>query len=261
MQAMSYSSASDSKQRFSSRVDAYVAARPRYPREVIDVLQKAIGLKPSWQIIDVGSGTGISSELFLANSNPVTAVEPNAAMRSAAEKSLARYPHFKSVDASAEATTLPDKSADLIVAAQAFHWFDISATRAEFKRILRPGGWALLMWNDRQLGGTPFLEAYEKLLLTYGTDYKKIRHNNVGPKELDPFFGPAGFQTARLPNHQHLDFDGLRLRLLSSSYIPPEDDARYEPMLAELREMFDRYNAGGRVTIEYQTELFYGRLV
>jgi len=253
--------AADSKERFSSRVDAYVAARPRYPRETIEVLQKAIDLEPSWQIVDVGSGTGISSELFVANGNPVTAVEPNAEMRNAAEKSLSRYPHFKSINASAEATTLPDKSADLIVAAQAFHWFDIAATRKEFLRILRPGGWALLMWNDRKLGGTPFLEAYEKLLLTYGTDYTKIRHNNVGPKELDPFFGPAGFQTAHLPNYQHLDFAGLRLRLLSSSYIPHEGDSRYEPMLAELRDMFDRYNAEGRVTIEYKTELFFGQLI
>jgi SAM-dependent methyltransferase len=258
---MSYSSAPDSKTRFSSRVDAYVAARPRYPREVIDLLHNAIGLQPSWQIVDVGGGTGISSELFLANGNPVTAVEPNADMRNAAEKSLASYPHFKSIDASAEATTLPDKSADLIVAAQAFHWFDIPATRKESLRILRPSGWALLMWNDRQLGGTPFLEAYEKLLLTYGTDYTKIRHNNVGPKELDPFFGPAGFQTAHLPNHQHLDFAGLQLRLLSSSYIPQQTDPRYEPMLAELRDMFDRYNTGGQITIEYKTELFFGQLI
>jgi SAM-dependent methyltransferase len=253
--------APDSKQRFSSRVDAYVAARPRYPREVIDHLRSAIGLQSSWQVVDIGSGTGISSELFLQNGNPVTAVEPNTDMRRAAEKSLQQYPQFKSIDASAEVTTLPDHSADLIVAAQAFHWFDIAATRQEFIRILRPGGWALLMWNDRQLGGTPFLEAYEKILLTYGTDYKKVRHNNVGEKELAPFFGAAGFQAAHLPNHQHLDFAGLRLRLLSSSYIPHEGDPRYEPMLAELRAIFDRCNADGRVTIEYQTELFYGQLV
>lgn len=257
---MTYSSAPDAKQRFSSRVDAYVAARPRYPREVIDCLKGKIGLNPSWQIVDVGSGTGISSELFLANGNPVIAVEPNAEMRQAAEKLLAGQDKFRSIDGSAEATTLQDKSADLIVAAQAFHWFDLGGARKEFIRLLRPGGWALLMWNDRKLGGTPFLEAYEKLLLTYGTDYTKIRHNNVGEKELAPFFGPAGFQSAELPTQQHLDFTGLRLRLLSSSYIPQEGDARFQPMLGELRDMFDRYSTSGQVTIEYRTELFFGRL-
>src|SRR5205809_3524026 len=116
---MPHSSAADSKERFSSRVDAYVAARPRYPREVIEYLQREIALTPAWQIVDVGSGTGISCELFLENGNPVTAVEPNAAMRAAAEKSLARFAEFRSVNGSAEATGVPDGCADLVVAAQA----------------------------------------------------------------------------------------------------------------------------------------------
>src|SRR6185436_5087545 len=137
MQKQMADSSLDSKNRFSSRVDAYVAARPRYPREVIDHLNAAIGLTPDWHIVDLGSGTGISCELFLANGNPVTGVEPNAAMRAAAEKSLEKFASFRSIDASAEATTLPDTSADLVVAAQAFHWFDIPAARRETERILR----------------------------------------------------------------------------------------------------------------------------
>jgi SAM-dependent methyltransferase len=253
-------SSHDSKNRFSSRVDAYVAARPRYPRAVIDHLNTAIGLTPGWKIVDLGSGTGISCELFLANGNPVTGVEPNAAMRSAAEASLRGYASFTSVNASAEATTLVDHSTDLVVAAQAFHWFDIPSTRKEVLRILRPDGWALLMWNNRQMGGTPFLEAYEKLLIDFGTDYLKIRHNNIGDAELRAFFGPAGWQTATFPNHQHLDWPGLTNRVLSSSYIPQPGDPRHEPMLEQLRAAFDRHHdAEDRVTIEYQTELFYGR--
>jgi SAM-dependent methyltransferase len=253
-------SSPDSKNRFSSRVDAYVAARPRYPREVIDYLKSAIGLTSQWQIVDLGSGTGISCELFLENGNPVTAVEPNAAMRSAAEKSLRGFASFTSVNGAAEATTLPDHCADLVVAAQAFHWFDIPATRKEVVRILRPNGWTLLMWNNRKLGGTPFLEAYEQLLITFGTDYLKIRHNNIGDAELSAFFGAGRWETATFPNDQHLDWDGLRNRLLSSSYIPQPGDARHEPMLRRLREIFERHHdAQDRVTIEYQTELFYGR--
>src|SRR5688572_26148695 len=156
-------SSRDPKERFSSRVDAYVAARPRYPQQVIDHLTAEIGLRPDWHIVDLGSGTGISCELFLQNGNTVTGIEPNAAMRAAAEESLRVFAKFRSVDASAESTTLPAGCADLVVAAQAFHWFDIPAARRETLRILRPapaagGGWALLMWNDRKLHGTPFLE-------------------------------------------------------------------------------------------------------
>jgi SAM-dependent methyltransferase len=249
-------SSHDPKERFSSRVDAYVAARPRYPREVIDHLITAIGLRPDWDVVDLGSGTGISCELFLAHGNRVTGVEPNDAMRAAAEQSLRVFAKFRSVSGSAESTTLPDACADLVIAAQAFHWFDIAGARRETLRILRPDRWALLMWNNRRLGGTPFLEAYENLLISLNTDYLKIRHNNIGDDQLRQFFGaPAGWQTATFPNHQHLDWDRLRARVLSSSYVP-QDDPR---VIERLREIFDRHNQQGRVTIEYQTELFYGQ--
>jgi SAM-dependent methyltransferase len=252
-------STDDPKQRFSSRVDAYVAARPRYPREIIDHLRESIGLTPQWTIADIGSGTGISCELFLDNGNQVIGIEPNAPMRAAAEKSFAQTANFRSVNASAEATTLPDQSVDLIVAAQAFHWFDIDAARRECLRILRPGGWALLMWNDRNVGGTPFHQAYEKLLIDFGTDYLKIRHKNIAETDIARFFGSSGYRRAVFPNHQHLDFPRLRSRLLSSSYVPQENDPRHAPMLAELERIFAAQNRDGRVTIEYQTELSYGQ--
>jgi SAM-dependent methyltransferase len=250
-------SSHDSKQRFSSRVEAYVAARPRYPRAVIDHLKGAIGLTPDWQIVDLGSGTGISCELFLANGNPVTGVEPHAAMRAAAEESLRGFAKFRSINGSAEATTLPDACADLVLAAQAFHWFDIPAARREAIRILRPGGHALLMWNDRQLGGTAFLEAYENLLLTFGTEYLKVRHNNIVDAHIGAFFGAGGFQSADFANEQRLDWPGLRSRLLSSSYVPQDN----QQVIDHAREIFDRHHDGdGYVTMRYRTTLFYAPL-
>ena len=252
-------SSHDPKERFSSRVDAYVAARPKYPPEIVPHLRDAIGLTRDWHIVDLGSGTGISCEPFLQNGNPVTGVEPNAAMRAAAEQSLRAFASFTSVNGAAEATTLSDACCDLVVAAQAFHWFDIPQARRETLRILRPAGYALLMWNDRKIGGTPFLHAYEELLIAFGTDYLNIRHNNITDAELRAFFG-SSWRTATFPNHQHLDWPVLRSRLLSSSYTPPPGDPRHEPMLARLREIFhDHHDAHGCVTIEYQTELFYAR--
>lgn len=249
----------DSKERFSSRVDAYVKARPRYPRAVLEHLGNAIGFDPLWHVVDVGSGTGISCELFLANGNAVTGVEPNAAMRRAAKQSLGGYSRFRSVAGSAEATTLADGVADLVVAAQAFHWFDIDETRREFRRILRPGGYALLMWNDRRLDGTPFLEGYERLLRKFGTDYLAVRHNNVGDAHFRAFFG-GHFESATLPNAQHLDYAGLEARLLSSSYTPAAGDPRHDPMLSALRELFEQYSENRQVTIEYDTRLFFAAL-
>lgn len=249
----------NSKVRFSDRVEAYVAARPCYPRAVIEHLTQSIGLTPAWQVVDVGAGTGISSELFLQNGNPVTAVEPNAPMRAAAEQSLRGFANFKTVDGSAEHTTLPSAFADLVIAAQAFHWFDLRSARREFARILKPGGYALLIWNNRKMTGTPFLEGYEALTLKYGSDYLKIRHHNVTDVQLREFFaGP--YQTARFPNTQQLDFPGLRNRLLSSSYIPQPGHPQHQSLLDDLRDLFDRTRVAAHVTIDYDTELYYAPL-
>jgi SAM-dependent methyltransferase len=250
----------DSKQRFSSKVEQYVKYRPGYPAEVLDFLRERIGLVPSWTVADVGSGTGISTKLFLDAGNTVFAVEPNREMREAAERLLTGYAKFHSVDGSAEHTTLAPASCDLLVAGQAFHWFDAVATRAEFVRILKPGGWVLLMWNVRRTSGSPFLEEYEQMLLTYGTDYAKVRHENVNAQALTEFFGAASYQSARFDNQQVFNYDGLQGRLLSSSYIPAAGQPGYNEMLVELRQIFNRSQTAGKVTIPYDTEVHLGRV-
>src|SRR5215813_11661600 len=176
-------------ERFSTRVDNYVRYRPGYPAEIIDLLTASCGLTPQSLIADIGSGTGKSAEIFLANGNVVFGIEPNEGMRTAAETILGKNPNFRSVNATAEATTLPESSVDLITAGQAFHWFDLEKTKPEWVRILKPGGWAVVIWNERRLDTTPFLRDYEALLLKYGTDYQNIRHENaVGG--LNGFFAP-----------------------------------------------------------------------
>jgi SAM-dependent methyltransferase len=257
----------DSTHRFSDRVENYVRYRPGYPPEVIDVLARETGLAPDAEVADVGSGTGISSELFLRNGNTVFGVEPNAGMREAAERLLAAYPRFHSVPARAEATTLRDSSVDYVTAGQAFHWFDPQLARAEFARILRPDGWTVLLWNARRLDSTPFLREYEALLERYGTDYRQVRHQNLDVQRLRVLFdGELGnaFQLRKLYNQQRFDFDGLRGRLLSSSYTPTASHPGYAPMLRELRRIFDEHAGGGvdgaSVAIEYDTEIYFGHL-
>src|SRR3954453_5767739 len=182
----------DATRRFSDRVEHYVKYRPGYPPAVLPYLREQAGLTEASVVADVGSGTGFSSVPFLENGNVVFAVEPNAEMRRAAERLLAHYPGFRSVDGTAEATTLADRSVDLVVAGQAFHWFDPPRAAAEFRRVLRPGGRVVLMWNTRKVGGSAFLEDYERLLMKFGTDYAAVRHDRVDEKRFDAFFaGPA----------------------------------------------------------------------
>jgi SAM-dependent methyltransferase len=224
---------------------------------VIEVLREKVGLGGPWVVCDVGSGTGFSTELFLDAGNEVYAVEPNDAMRAAAERRLGSRAGFHSIAGTAERTGLASESVDLVVAAQAFHWFDARAARAELGRILRSPRWAALLWNTRHEDATPFLHGYESLLRTHGTDYSQVRHDWRRAGALEEFF-PEGFERAVLPNEQVLDYEGLRGRLGSSSYVPPPGDPRHEAMLADLRTLFEAHEEAGTVRMTYDCEVLTG---
>jgi ubiquinone/menaquinone biosynthesis C-methylase UbiE len=245
-------------ERFSNRVENYVKYRPDYPPQVLDVFRDRMNLQKSSIVADIGAGTGISSKMFLENGNFVCAVEPNATMREAAKEFLKDFPRFRIIEGTAENTNLPDASVDFVVAAQAFHWFDREKTRAEFRRVLRRNGYAALIWNERQLDTNDFLREYENLLRKYGTDYEKVRHDNIEEKILQDFF-QAGFERQTFKNAQTVDFEGLKGRMLSASYIPTEADAAFEPLIADLRRLFAKYAESGKIQILYDTNVFYSR--
>jgi SAM-dependent methyltransferase len=250
----------NSTKRFSNRVDHYIKYRPTYPRELLTFLESAISLTPQKIIADIGSGTGISTRLLLSHGNPVYAIEPNAEMRAAAEAALGTNPNFHSVDASASATSLAPSSVDVVTAMQAFHWFEPLAAREEFSRILKSGGWVVLVWNDRRTTDSAFLKAYEALLLEFATDYRHVRSEHPSNETFNQFFAPAGYGEHALANEQAFDFDGLAGRLLSSSYAPAQGHPGHEPMMAELRRIFERHQAGGVVRFIYDTRIYYGHV-
>jgi SAM-dependent methyltransferase len=248
----------DSTERFSDRVANYVRYRPAYPEAMVETLRVRTGLTPQARVADLGSGTGISAEPFLRAGCTVYAVEPNAEMRAAAESRHGANPRFHSVAATAEATGLPASSTDLVVAGQAFHWFDVPRVRAETLRILRSGGHAALFWNVRRTDSSPFLRDYEELLLAFGTDYARVRHENVGPDTLAAFFGSRRYHSASFANEQSFGIEGLIGRTLSASYMPAPGHPRHPEMLERLEAVFHRHAQGGRVRFEYDTELFFG---
>lgn len=252
--------AMDSTQRFSNRVEDYVRYRPGYPREIVDVLREECGLTPESVVVDVGSGTGMLTQLFLENGNVVYGVEPNGAMREAGELFLEKYRYFSSVAATAEATTLPDASADLVVAGQAFHWFDRAAARREFLRILKPQGWASLIWNERAVQATLFMAEYEKLLQRHGTDYSTVQHVYSEQAGLDKFYAPSEVRTREFENEQRVDWDGLKGRLMSASYAPKPGDPKHEPMIKDFEKLFAAHQTDGKVLILYRTRVYFGQL-
>ncbi len=246
--------------RFSDRAEDYAKYRPHYSHDVVDALRQACGLTSQHLLADIGCGPGMLAEIFLDNGNRVIGVEPNREMREAGEKYLSGYPNFSMLEGSAEDTTLSEASVDFVLAGQAFHWFRPPETRVEFARILKPSGWAVLVWHDRDIDATPFLRAYEAFLRRHANDYEQVTHKYLASYEaLQRFYAPNEVQIIKQHNEQRLDFDGLRGRLLSSSYIPKSGE-KHEAMLDALPKLFSDHAVGDRVVLEYDTKIYYGHL-
>jgi SAM-dependent methyltransferase len=248
----------DPKQRFSDRVADYVRYRPSYPSALLDLLRGECSLRPGHVIADIGSGTGFLSELFLKNGNRVYGIEPNEPMRRAGEEYLASYDGFSSIEGSAEATTLDDASVDFVTAGQSFHWFEPDSARREFARILKPGGWMVIAWNDRRMEEAPFTRDYENLLERFGIDYKKVKDSYPEADRIRGFL--STFSQRDLPNFQILDWESLSGRLRSSSFTPTESHPTFAPMMEELRKLFDAYQQDGKVRMDYFTRIYYGQV-
>ena len=247
----------DPKERFSTRAENYAKYRPGYPRGVLELLRAKCGLTQSSVVADVASGTALLSELFLRNGNRVYGVEPNDGMREAGERYLAGYPLFTSVRGTAEETTLDGGSVDLVVVGHAFHWFDVRRTREEFSRVLRPGGSAVLLWNELRHGASSFMDAYERLIRRHKTQEYEDFDREEG---IRAFFDPEPFAERIFRHSQSFDLEGLRGRLLSSSYVPDAGQPGHEAMMRELEDVFRAHARGGEVAFEHETLAYYGRL-
>lgn len=259
----------DTLNRFSNRVENYVRYRPSYPMEIVPFLKEEGILTSESVIADIGSGTGISAEMFLKNGNVVYGVEPNKEMRDAAQKLLKTYTNFCSMNATAEGTMLPTEEIDLIISGQAFHWFDKQKSKIEFERILKPEGYVVLMWNDRRTDRTTFLQAYEAFIKKFAIDYLEVNHKNIDEASFNDFYdcpneeaglGKENYKMKSFDNFQYLDLDGLKGRILSSSYMPDRGHKNFDNMMREMENVFNRFQENGKVTIEYDTKIYYGKL-
>ena len=244
----------DATTRFTPRVDNYRHYRPGYPRGILALLERECGLTPRAAVADVGCGTGLLAQLFLGYGCEVWGVEPNAGMRAAAEELFAGEGGFHSVNGRAESTTLPDASFDFVTAGQAFHWFDAAAARPEFQRIVKPGGWLVLVWNERHRS-PGFMADYEEVIRDYAPEKTRIDESAI-----DLVFGGRGWGLAQFANHQRLDLAGLQGRMASSSYAPLPGAPGYQPLMDALERLFGKHQEEGQVTLAYDTKVYWGCL-
>lgn len=244
------------KERFSNRVADYVRYRPSYPQEIIDTITEYYNVTGNGVIADIGAGSGIFSSLLLKNSFNVMAVEPNEAMRGYAEAFLGRHSNYRSINGSAEKTTLEDSSVDAITVAQAFHWFETESAVKEFRRILKKNGVLFLIWNDRKTDDGGFHEEYHDMVIRHCRDYCETTHKRFFGDRLKEIFTGCTIEEHHFDNHQVFDFNSLLGRLMSSSYSPKESDENYAPLVEELKELFGRHQKDGSIQIDYDCTMF-----
>jgi|ERR1017187_8129717 SAM-dependent methyltransferase len=243
----------DPTRRFSVRVDAYARYRPSYPAAVTALAERECGLRAGHAVADIGCGTGLLARLFLERGCHVFGVEPNSEMRDAGRKALAGLARFQAIDGRAEATTLATASVDLVTAGQAAHWFDADLARAEFGRIRKPGGWLMLVWNERKRE-PGFMSEYEALIARHAPEQARIDTQRIAR-----LFGGSGWRMARFDHQQTLDAEGLRGRVASSSYTPLPGTGALTALMAEVDGVFARHQQDGCVKVKYDTEVYYGR--
>ncbi len=247
----------DSTKRFSNKVEDYIKYRPDYPPEVLSYLRKRTGLSQTFTVADIGAGTGIFTKHLLNLECKVYAIEPNTEMREAADAMLKEtYPNYTSINAPASNTTLADHTIDLIVCAQAFHWFNTEEARIEFHRILKPSAQAVLIWNNRQVNTDNFSKDYDQLLREKSVDYNEVNHQKLSPADFEAFFKEGKYERVVFPSYQEFDEAGFLGRANSSSYVPSED-AAFQQLL---KDVFQRHQVNGTVKFYYDTEVYTGEV-
>lgn len=255
------SEAVHSAERFTPCVEYYDKFRPNYPPEIVKFIAEAAGIGPGDPVADVGAGTGIFTQKLLDAGFEVYAVEPNQAMRAASVLRFQNGESVFSIDGSAENTNLENGQVKLVTCAQSFHWFDPIIAKKEFSRICQSGSRAALIWNKRKTDGSRFSREYEKLLNDFCPEYKKTGAFDVErDMGITNFFSDEGFEHKTFYNDQQLDFEGLKGRLLSSSYCIRPGHPKFDEMINRLRGIFERRNFNGIIKVKYNTHVFIGKM-
>jgi SAM-dependent methyltransferase len=247
--------------KFDGMGHSYAQYRPSYPKEFIDFLYSEVGVNAESIIADIGSGTGILTRQLLDRRSKVFAVEPNNDMRAIAEAELTDYKGYVSINGTAEETTLGDHYVDYITVAQAFHWFDRLRFKTECRRVLKPAGRAILVWNSRD-EASALIRENEKIIKEYCPDYSGFSGGMSFDEDNNDFnaFFDGKYDVRIFQNDLSFDKQGFIGRNLSGSYAPKENENGYAAYIAALGELFDKYNNNGNLIMPNLTRSYVGKV-
>lgn len=243
-------------EKFTGKADVYEESRPSYPHQLIEMLYTKYGFSENSIIADIGSGTGKFAKLLLEMGSKVYCVEPNADMRAAAEKELQAYNGFELINSGAENIDLGNSSCDFVTAAQAFHWFDTLRFKAECRRILRSGGKAVLIWNNRDNEQDCTKECYN-VFKEFCPEFKGFSGGGRYSESIDIMFD-GDYEKEELENPIYFNRRQFINRGLSASYSLTEKDGRFDEYIKALGRVFDKYEANGILEMRNFTRAYIG---
>lgn len=242
---------------FNRKGDVYAKARPAYPANLFSYLLERGIIHADCTAADIGSGTGIFTLQLAPFVKKIYAVEPNADMRAEAEAAFASCGNVISVSATAEQTTLAEHSVNVITVAQAFHWFDRKAFRAECQRILASNGNVLLIWNDRDTD-SPIIQDNFAVNTRFCPRFRGSSNGISFDKASFADFFAVSPEVTRFDNSLIYDRDAFVLRNLSSSYAPVQGDTHYDRYVQAIHDVFDKHSKNGTVVYPYITRCYLG---
>ena len=250
----------DTKTVYSTKAEKYAMYRWDYSSSAIEAIIERTQMSSISRIADLGAGTGILTRHFVTNTQKIYAIEPNFELRQILIRNLGVSPFIKIIEGSAEATNLPNNSVDIIMVAQAIHWFDPEPARREMIRILVDDGWLVLLRNYGTSTNSERDEA-ERCLMTeeFGADFTVV-NEHLKEKPVHYYFGNDDFHTFVFPFTFQQDWTGFIGSLTTASFMPDEDHPQYPKLETEARKIFDQYSNHGQWQVNGETELIIGRL-
>lgn len=242
--------------RYSRNAQIYDRYRWSYASTAIDAIMAHANLDTNSVVADIGAGTGMLGAAFLGRVAQVFAVEPNDAMRAVAEQQMALQPTYRAINGRAEETTLSDQSVDCVVVGRAIHWFSPQKSGAEFRRILKPGGWLAILRTPAASGE---LATAQRALRTTenGWQVESLR-NNLKEAPISSHFGHTNFLHLQFHSTRQEEWEDFWGRLCSFPSAPKEEHPKYRQNQAAARALFEHFSLDGLLEITYVTELFLG---
>lgn len=247
----------DTKKVFSKKAEKYAKYRWDYAAGAIDTIINITQMSVNSTIADIGAGTGILTKHFIGKAQKIFAIEPNLELRQILTRELGNVPSISVVDGCAEDTKLLEHAVDVVTVAQAIHWFDPEPARKEMMRILKEGGWLVLV---RNYGTNKEKHEAIQCLMTeeYGADLTVVTGR---PREVPSrfYFGNDNFQSLVFRFAFQQGWDEFLGTLIATSFMPDEDHPLFPRLETEARKVFSQFSDHGSWTVEGETELIIGR--